>query len=79
MAGMYELRHRIENVIDRGEWKNSWHLPKCEIGTKWSSPETAKQVKALLEDAVASGVALITEANSLLRQIDWNIYEDDGE
>jgi len=75
-TSMYALRKRIENVIDRGEWKNSWHLPKDRYGfSDWFSPDTAKDVKQLLSEAIEQATLLLNESRSLMDAIDWDYYE----
>lgn len=73
---MYPLRKRIENVIDRGEWKHTWHLPKDRYGhADWFSPDTATEVRELLQDAIDHATLLLTESRELMEAIDWGYYE----
>lgn len=72
---MYEKRDRICNVIDRGEWKNSWHLPRSRYGdTDWYSPDTADKVRVLIEEQMNFAIVLLKEAHSLLNEINWDGY-----
>lgn len=73
---MHERRERICNVLDIGEWKHSWHLPKNCIGeTDWFSPDTAEQVRRVLQDRMDGAISLLGEVHALLHEIDWSGYE----
>ncbi len=50
-------------IIDRGEWKHSWHLPSNGYGTDWRNPETLEKCITVLTEMKA-------DAESLIRRIE---------
>jgi len=68
---MYKFREEIVKIIDRGNWKSSWHLPKDKNGyIDWFSKETEQRVLKLINEARESGLNLTLEAHSLLNKIE---------
>lgn len=75
---IYECREELTAAIDRGEWKNSWHLPKDENGyIGWFKEETAKKVQEVLHEEFLWAFRVAARARRLLDEIDWGFYRDD--
>ena len=76
---LYEQRDLIRGIIDRGEWKHSWHLPKDSNGyIDWFGASTSVRVRELLEEALSEGIRLAAAAEKILRTIDWNYHAEDA-
>ena len=52
IENIYAKRNDIIDLIDRGQWKHSWHLPKDKHGfIDWHNEETKRKVyRILIED-----------------------------
>jgi hypothetical protein len=70
-----DIAQGIENVIDRGIWKHSWHLPKNEYGhTDWCCAETESRCHELLLEAQQEATDFLARVTILLGKIDWEYY-----
>lgn len=65
MKSLYEQRESVMRLIDRGEWKHSWHLPRTSSGIDWWHADTIKRVKDEREAAIRQANALLTLALSI--------------
>lgn len=66
MKSLYEQSKAIVRLIDRGEWKHSWHLPKSEGGSiDWWHPGTLERVKQEKEEAIKEAAELLSLAISI--------------
>ena len=65
-ASLYEQRDKVLALIDRGEWKHSWHVPKYEDGRiNWWSNELRQKVIEEKEAAIRHAHALLGLALSI--------------
>lgn len=78
LKGLYAQSDAILAIIDRGEWKHSWHLPKGQNGyIDWFSPATAKQVVRLVKEAEDEAINLLACCRKIdLRQAHKLIKEE---
>lgn len=56
---------QIEALLDRGEWKYTWHLPKDQYrNTEWRHPDTIKEIREQIKEArrEARGLLALAEA-----------------
>lgn len=66
MNSLYDQRDKVLMLLDRGDWKNSWQLPRDKHGyIDWWHPDTTKKVKKEKEAAIRQAHALIALANSI--------------
>lgn len=63
---LYQQQDEIKAIIDRGNWKNSWHLPKDSNGdVAWFSTETARKTVQLLCEAEESAIRLLVRVRNI--------------
>ena len=67
---LYEHRKEIKEIIDRGEWKHSWHLPKKNGYIDWFSDVTKREVRGLIIRENHDAHELLRETNDLLKKIE---------
>ena len=74
--GLYEHRDAILILLDRGSWKNSWHLPKIRNGyIDWSSPETVARVQ---EEVLRAGHE-VGDLTAMIQKVRIALAEEDAE
>ena len=75
MTTLYEQRDAIVRLLDRNEWKHSWHLPRSGSGIDWWHPDTLAKVREQKADAIRQAIALIVLAESIqLPESDTNDF-----
>lgn len=62
---LYEQRESVFRLIDRGEWKHSWHLPKHSSGVDWWHADTIATVTQQRDAAIREASALLQLALSI--------------
>ena len=75
------MRHHeaIIAIIDRGQWKNSWHLPTYRYGyIDWWNPETERKAVELLAESRDHGAHLVSRCKWLLDRIEAETQKEDA-
>ena len=74
--GLYEHRDAILRLLDRGNWKNSWYLPKTRSGDiDWFSPETADRVQ---KEVIRAGQE-VGDLSAMIKKVRTALAEEEAE
>ena len=74
--GLYEHRDAILILLDRGSWKNSWHMPKLRSGyIDWSSPATVATVQ---EEVILAGQE-VGDLSAKIQKVRIALAEEEAE
>jgi len=57
------VEKQLVEFLDRGSWKNSWHLPKTKHGTiDWWNDETISRIEEEVKIALSEAARITTMA-----------------
>jgi len=65
-----EIESKLLDYLDRGSWKNSWHLKKDQYGyVDWHNPENLEKIRRILNGFKTEGEKMIQSSNYYLQNL----------